>query len=328
MIRILHRSPTQPVRADLKVDALPAALAVPGSFTWVDLVDETEEEIAPMLERDFGFHRLAIDDALVESHAPKLDDWGEYAYLNLHSVMLSGQPLAELTVNEVDIFLGRLFIVTHQRRPAPAVERVWATVIRDERLAGRGASFVLYHLTDELVADVLPVVEALGNEIDQLEDRIFDHPDRRILERIFGIRRALLQLRRVLGPEREVLAKLARGDARVVPEDDRVYFRDVYDHLFRLFELSEGLRDLASGALDTYISVQSNRMNEVMKTLTIITTLFMPISFLASFFGMNYFLPTAADTIWVGARGFALVLGLMLLVPLGMLAWMRRRAWM
>jgi magnesium transporter len=328
MIRILHRTPSAPARTDLTIQDLPSALVVPDSFTWLDLVDEAGVDIAPVLERDFGFHRLAIDDALVESHAPKLDDWGAYTYVNLHSVEVEGEHPAALRILEADIFLGQNYIVTHQRKPAPAMDRVWAAVIRDERLAQRGASFVLYHLTDELVADVLPVVEALGNEIDDVEDRIFDSPDHRVLEQIFGVRRSLLQLRRVLGPEREVLAKLARGDARVVPEADRVYFRDVYDHLFRLFELSEGLRDLASGALDTYISVQSNRLNEVMKTLTIITTLFMPLSFLASFFGMNFFLPPAGGTFWIGPGLLVVVLGLMVLLPLAMLGWMRRRAWM
>lgn len=142
------------------------------------------------------------------------------------------------------------------------------------------------------------------------------------------MKRALLRLRRIIAPQREVLNKLARGDFAVVSSDDRVYFRDVYDHLVRLHEISENLRDLLGSALDSYLSVVNNRMNEVMKVLTVITTLFMPLSFLAGFFGMNFFQPTVPLEAWTSRTAFWLMLVTMVLAPVGMAIYMRRRGWL
>jgi magnesium transporter len=131
-----------------------------------------------------------------------------------------------------------------------------------------------------------------------------------------------------VAPQREVLNKLARGDYALIDARDRMFFRDVYDHLVRLYDISESLRDLVGGALDTYLSVVNNRMNDVMKTLTVITTLFMPMSFLVGFFGMNFFQATVPFEAWTGRVAFGFVIATMIVVPLGMFLWMRRRAWM
>ncbi len=132
---------------------------------------------------------------------------------------------------------------------------------------------------------------------------------------------------RILLPQREVMNKLARDEYRVVDPRDRIFFRDIYDHLVRLHDLNESLRDLASGALDSYLSVVNNRMNDIMKTLTIITTLFMPITFLTGFFGMNFFEPVANLVGWTAREVFSVTLAIMLLFPVGMFLWMRRRTW-
>ena len=153
-------------------------------------------------------------------------------------------------------------------------------------------------------------------------------PPADIVQRIFTLKRATLHLRRVLSPLREVLNKLARDDYDVIDAKDRVYFRDVYDHLVRLHDISESLRDLVGGVLDTYLSVINNRMNEIMKTLTLITTLFMPIAFVTGFFGMNFFQPIADQLLpWTSNFSFIVVLLIILGTPLGMFLWMRRRKW-
>ena len=156
-----------------------------------------------------------------------------------------------------------------------------------------------------------------------------DKPSNEIVQRIFTLKRATLHLRRVLSPLREVLNKLARDDYAVIDAKDRVYFRDVYDHLVRLHDISESLRDLVGGVLDTYLSVINNRMNEIMKTLTIITTLFMPIAFVTGFFGMNFFQPVANGLIpWTDNPAFILMMIIVIGTPLGMFIWMRKRKWM
>jgi magnesium transporter len=187
----------------------------------------------------------------------------------------------------------------------------------------------LYRLTDEVVASYMPVVEEIDEAVDRAEDEIFGHPTPDVLERIFTLKRAVLHLRRIIGPLLEVLNRLARDDYAVIDTRARVYFRDVYDHLVRLHDITESIRDLVSGTLDTYLSVINNRMNDIMKTLTIITTMFMPISFIASFFGMNYFQPVEESLIpWTGLPFFVFILGITVLTPAFMYWWVRRRGWM
>jgi magnesium transporter len=295
---------------------------------WIDLVSEPPDACRPILRETFGFHPLAVEDALEEAHVPKVDDWGQYVYLVLHAVAFDPQGNEPLNTLELDVFLGKNYLVTYQSRPIAAVERVWTACQRDARHLQRGVGRLLYELADELVADYMPTVEAMDEAIDGIEDEIFGQPTPTLLARIFALKRALLHLRRIIAPQREVLNKLARGDYGVIDEGNRVFFRDVYDHFVRLYDITEGLRDLVGGALDTYLSVVSNRMNEVMKTLTVITTLFMPVSFLVGFFGTNFFQPVAPLTAWTDWPAFVLMLLAMVVVPAGMFLWMRKRAWM
>jgi magnesium transporter len=309
----------------LTPETLATALRDAAGLLWVDLVGEPPDVCEPILRETFGFHPLAIEDALEESHVPKIDDWGQYLYLVLHAVVLND---GDVDTVELDLFLGKNYVVTHQTRPLAAVDRVWTACQRDARQLERGAGRLLYSLADELVADYMPVIEGIDEAIDQIEDQIFDNPHPRMLENIFSLKRALLKLRRIITPQREVLNKLARGDYGVIAAQDRVFFRDVYDHFFRLYDVSESLRDLLGGALETYLSVVNNRMNDVMKTLTVITTLFMPLSFVVGFFGMNFFQPAISLNAWTGQGAFALTLAGMVLTPAVMYIWMRRRGWL
>ncbi|MGQ9598457.1 MAG: magnesium/cobalt transporter CorA [Anaerolineae bacterium] len=312
--------------AELQPKELATALADIHGLVWVDLTDESPESCQSLLLETFGFHPLAVDDALVESHIPKIDDWGSYLYLVLHAIVFDEQNEGIGTV-ELDLFLGDRYVVSYHEQPIAAVDRVWNLCQRDRRHLQKGADHLLYRLADELVASYMPVIERMDELIDRIEDQLFDHPAATTIERLFALKRALLHLRRILAPQREVFNKLARDDYGVIDIADRIFFRDVYDHLVRLHDISESLRDLVSGALDTYLSVINNRMNEIMKTLTLITTLFMPLSFVTGFFGMNFFQPTIPLDAWTGQITFALVLVGMLLIPLGMYLWMRKRAW-
>jgi magnesium transporter len=156
---------------------------------------------------------------------------------------------------------------------------------------------------------------------------VFSKPTPETLERLFSLKRTLLAMRRIIAPQREVLNKLARDDYRMIDPRDRIFFRDVYDHLVRLHDLNESMRDLVGGALDMYLSVINNRMNEVMKTLTVITTLFMPISFVAGFFGMNFFEPVAHMTRWTDQPAFIVMFLITILLPISIYMWLRRRTW-
>lgn len=327
MIRALYRRPDGAVRFDVKPDEFEALTRDPAGLLWVDMVQEPAANCEPILRDTFRFHPLAVADALVQSHVPKVDDWSEYLYVVLHAVAFD-QNDGGMTTLELDVFWGKNYVITHQDRALDAVERVWQACRRDERHLAAGASYLMYRLADELVSDYMPAVESIDETIDSIEDQVFLAPPMTLPEQIFTLKRTLLHLRRIIPPQREVLNKLARGDFAVVAPDDRVYFRDVYDHLVRMYDITENLRDLVGGVLDTYLSVVNNRMNEVMKTLTLITTLFMPLSFLAGFFGMNFFAPVTALDVWTDKPAFLVVIALMFVIPGIMYWWMRRRAWM
>ena len=328
MIRSLYYQPKQTLRTDLSAEEYPRAVKGHGSLLWVDFSGEPPEVCEPILQ-GFGFHPLSIDDALQETHSPKLDDWGKYLYIVLNYVQLQGDINTgwETGIDELDIFLGPNFVITHHDEPVAALDETWSACHRDPRTVKEGADHLLYKIIDNIVAGYMPIVEQVDQAIDEIEDEIFDSPTPRTLERLFGLKRALLALRRILLPQREVLNKLARDDYLMIDPKDRIFFRDIYDHIVRLHDLSESLRDLVGGALDTYLSVINNRMNEVMKTLTVITTLFMPLSFIVGFFGMNFFVSNVPVSTWVERPVFYAILGIMLLTPFGMYFWMRHRTW-
>jgi len=327
MIRSIFHPNDGNLRLDLAISDFSDALKDPDGLLWVDFENTPAETDEPLLREVFNFHPLAIDDALQETHVPKIDDWEEYLYIVLHAVVFNREEGDHVDTLELDIFLGKNFIVTHHDQSIAAVDQVWSTCQRDERYWKNGVDHLLYRLADEVVASYMPVVEALDLEIDEAEDQVFDNPTPRILERIFRLKRAVLHLRRVIGPQREVLNKLARDEYIVIGTKERVYFRDIYDHLVRLYDITESIRDLVSGTLDTYLSVINNRMNDIMKTLTIITTLFMPISFVTGFFGMNFFGPVAPLFVWTGRVAFVFTLMLMITIPVGMFLWISRRGW-
>ncbi len=328
MIRSLWRSPDGRVSYDLGPEAMASALAEPAGLLWLDFEAEPPETCEPILRRTFGFHPLAIDDALQETHVPKLDDWGQYLYIALHAVALDRQDGARIDTHELDVFLSRNYLVSHHDQPLASVDRVWERCRKDGRHLAEAGDHVFYLLTDELVAAYMQVFEDIDDELDVLEGQIFSNPSSATLASIFTLKRAVLTLRRVIAPQREVLNKLARDDFRIIDARDRIYFRDVYDHLVRLFDINESMRDQVGGALDTYLSVINNRMNDIMKTLTVITTLFMPISFVAGFFGMNFFQPNTPLLPWTGRPAFAVMLATTLLTPLVIYLWIRRRGWM
>jgi magnesium transporter len=329
MIRSLYFTPTKTVQTDLPLQELPRLAKSKRGLLWVDFSGEAPEVCQPILEQ-FGFHPLAIDDALQERHTPKVDDWDDYLYLVLDTIhLLSRDGLGwDTESEELDIFLGRNFIVTHHDLPIPPLDEVWANLPRDLRTLQEGADHLLYKIIDRLTSDYMQFVEQLDIAINEIEDEVFKQPDRSTLERLFSLKRALQAMRRIITPQREVMNKLARDDFAVIDPRDRIFFRDIYDHMVRLHDLNESLRDLVSGALDTYLSVINNRMNEVMKTLTIITTLFMPLTFITGFFGMNFFEASGLFKPWTGTFFFYLTLLSMVLVPIGMYYWMRRRTWL
>ncbi|MCS7088990.1 MAG: magnesium/cobalt transporter CorA [Thermoflexales bacterium] len=330
-IRILQRAPDGTMQPRTE-DGTPllTLLAERGMLLWIDILDPSEGEdqvVSRLLREELRFHPLAVDDALDETHLPKVDDWGEYIYLVLHTVSFN-PDLSHLHTRELDAFVGRNYLVTYHTEPIAVLERLWQSVQRDDRRSRRGADYLLYQLCDAIASDYMPCIDEIDAALDAIQSDVFTRFDTSLAERIFRLKSAVLALRRVLGPQREVLAKLARGDFTVIDFKERVYFRDVYDHFVRLTDLNETLRDLVSGTMDTYLSVVANHTNNVVKALTIVSLLFMPLTFITGFFGMNFFGASIELTFeaerWIL---FAAAVMVMFAFPIAMLLYIRHRGW-
>jgi len=328
VIHSIFYQPGKPLQTDLTLASLQKVFRARRGVLWVDFCGETPETCQPILE-SFGFHPLAIDDALQETHSPKIDDWGNYIYVVLNYMHMNNADKDQwgTEIDELDVFLGLNYVVTHHDHQLPEIDETFASIQRDQRPFQEGSDHLLYKIIDNVVMNYMPVIERIDEEINEIEDQVFDRPTSGTLEQLFALKRVLLAMRRILLPQREVLNKLARDDYAVIDRKDRIFFRDVYDHLVRLHDLNETMRDLVGGALDMYLSVINNRMNDVMKTLTIITTLFMPLTFVTGFFGQNFFEPLGMMKAWTTPLAFLIMLIVTVTLPIGMYTWMRRRTW-
>ena len=234
MIRTFYFLPGEEPRTDIPVKDFSNCLSNPNALFWVDFIGEPDPSAEAILTGIFRFHPLAVDDALQETHTPKVDDWGDYLYIVLNAISIGSDDGLDIKINELDVFLGRNYVVTHHDVPIPALEKAWKSINSDKRYTSHGPDHLLYKIIDDLVADYWPLVETLDAEIDWIEDQVFTNAKPEMMERMFALKRALVALRRIITPQREVLNRLARDDFEVVDSKDRIFFRDIYDHLVRL----------------------------------------------------------------------------------------------
>ena len=324
-MRILIAKDDQTFIETTSLDAVRASLEDQDTLIWVDLYHDTSEESRQVMIELFNFHPLSVDDALVEIHVPKIDNWGDYLYLSLIAVKFD-QPLDDIDkAIELDVFLGSNFLVTYHHENFPAVDVVWNQLLRNENHPLRSSKLILYQIIDQLADEYMKMIDFLDMRIDQLEEPLIEKPNRKLLEEVFTIKRSLLNLRRIVVPQSEVLNKLSRGDFEIIALHERMYFRDVYDHLARVHEIIENLREIISSVLDIYLSVINNRLNSTIKTLTIITTLFMLLSLVNEFFGVNIFAADNQLTRWSGEINLGLIIAVAFSLLLIMFLWMRRR---
>ncbi len=299
---------------------------------WLDIHDpdgKYSSQVERLFRDVFQFHPLSIEDALQESNHPKLDDWDRYLYTVFHAIDFDPDT-DELRLHELDAFLGRNYLVTYHTEPLSVVDKVRQVIQRDsENRLKRRPDHVLYLLMDRGVDEHLAAIEHLDEAIETLMDLILEKPSFELMGRIYQIKRSVARVYRIIVPQREVANRLARDQYAQVGTRDRIYFRDVYDGLVRLHGLVEGNRDLVSGAIETYLSISANRTNDVMKTLTIVTVLFLPLNFLAGFFGMNFFADNIAIDSWAPGKIllFVLTCACMLGSASAFWWWGRKRGW-
>lgn len=289
---------------------------------WIDVEGQGPEEERALSEL-FNLHSLVIEDIFSDSPHPKVEDFGHYLYVVVHGIDRNAEKPEELNTLELDLILGERFVLTHRSAPMRSTETVEAELKRSPRLLQKGASFLAHSILDHITDHYLPVMDRFDEEIEELESKIMTDPHPSMLEQIFDLKRSLQRVRRVALHQKEILQRLSRGEFDLVDRTALPFYRDVYDHFVRVADLTDSYRDLVAASLEIYLSMQSQRLNEVMKVLTLISTIMLPLTFIAGVYGMNFdFMP---ELHW--KYGYAFALGLMFVIAIGLYTFFKTRRW-
>jgi len=300
---------------------LPALLADPANAVWIDL-ENTGREGFEQLEPTLLFHPMAIDDCIMDVNFPRVDDYDKYVYLAVHSARWDeGDP--EPLIKELDVLLGKNYIVTYHEEPTRGIAKAMDLVTRRGQLLARGPDHLLYFILDVMVDNYMPILEKIQTRVDEFEERVVRTPSRELLTEVLHFKRATAALRRIVGPQRDTLLALTRDEYDVIRPEMRPYLRDVYDRLARISDLLDSFRDELATMLDIYVSQVSNSLNEVMKVLTAITVVIVPVTLVASIYGMNVKFP-GIDT----RHGFYEAVAIMVVTAAAMLWYFRSRKWL
>lgn len=297
------------------------ALSEQQKIIWVDL-DRPSDEEAQILGDGFHFHPLAIEDCLHELQRPKLDNYDGYFFAVMHAVVLAEKRM-QLKVGELDMFVSQRYIVTFHKDELQSVATTMDVYRKNPALFEKGTDFVLYNLLDALVDEYFPLLDDIDGRLNRIEERIFKRPDQSVLNDLFKLRRGITRIRRMISPQRDIVNLMLRHDFGYMSDESRAYFMDVYDHLMRLFDMADLYHDMISTSMDAYLSSVSNSMNNIMKVLTVITTIIMPLTVITGIYGMNFDMP---ELRW--RYGYPWALGLMAASVIIMITYIRRKHWL
>jgi magnesium transporter len=286
--------------------------------TWVDVLDPDEPSLTAIAAR-FGLHQLAVEDCLHFPQRVKIDLYPESAFMVwIFPRHGNGRIIRDV---ELDVFLGEGFLITSHRDSVPVIDAIAADAAR---ALSRGAVWILHSLLDRGVDELFPIIDDLSETLDDLESIMLDAPGADDLQRLYATKRALVRVYRVVSGERDILRSMARRQ-EYISQEAYLYFQDIGDHLARAVDAIDTYRDVASGAMDIYLSAVNNRMNAIMKQLTVVATIFMPLTLISGIYGMNVVkgMWPPVDAAW----SFAAVIGSMLVITVGMLWVFKKRSW-
>lgn len=328
-IEAYYLTPDGKLNRSLSKEDIKAAFESKEGLLWVDITG-TREDDGRFLEEIFHFHHLAAEDCTSPLiHPPKIDEFGDHLFIIVHGINYA--VISEIVETaELAIFLGAHFMVSNHNSPLYSVDAVRQKVEDDGRPMKRGADFLCHALIDTLIDNILPTIDKMSDIAQDIEEETLREPKQATLEAILNLKRSTLRVHRVMVPQREIFNRLSRGDYQVIREEAKIFYRDVYDHLVRIEDLNQIIRDRVDNALATYLSSVANRQNEVMKTLAIVATIFLPLTLLAGIYGMNFENMPELKWEW----GYFIVLGIIFSTILlclwrfrssGWIAWGRRR---
>lgn len=306
-----------------KVDGLGLSRSEPG-IAWINVCGVHDSDLIGALGTTFQIHPLVLEDVLNTDQRPKIEDYEDYLYIVLRAFRES-EGGSELESEQISLIVGNGYVISFQEMETDQFQLVRDRIGNPKaKIRKEGADYLAYTLIDTLVDNYFLVLEALGERLEDLEEALVVEPSRDALQEIHDLKREMLYFRKALWPLREVIGALSRNDSGLVKPTTVIYIRDVYDHAVQAIDTLETYRDILSGILDIYLSSISNRMNQIMKVLTIISTVFIPLTFIAGLYGMNFKYMPELEWEW----GYPAVLMLMLGVVLTMLVFFRRQKWL
>jgi magnesium transporter len=316
---------------DLDVFLMPTLLADTNLFLWVDLEASSVEEAKSILEGVFHFHPLSIEDCINESPSPKVetyepkedDRFANYLFMVIHAVDYSRKN-GVFDTSELNFFLGKNFLVTFHSVPLRSVAQVEERCLKSTVHVARAPDRVAHALLDTLVDNYKPALEELSIEIAELEDEVLRKPEPETLQRILAVKKEVLHLRQIIGPQREVLKRFALGEFKLIRAHLVPYYRNVYDSLFHIGDLSQGYMDSLTGILQIYLNLSANKTSEIVKILTIITIITTPLMIVGTWYGMNF--ENMPEVKWQHGYGFAF--GLTLVTTALTLIYFRKKRWL
>jgi len=318
-----YLKPDGELQDQLNLEQIKNSLATGEGLLWVDIEDVTDED-AELLSDVFHLHPLAVEDCVSKNiHPPKIDDFEDYLFIIVHGINYHVESEVVETT-ELALFLGKNYMVTSHDVPMRSISTILDRIRKDGRLMRRGADFFAHDLIDALVDNIMPTIEEMDEKNDQLEAEALHEPKRETLMSIMQLKRSILALTRVILPQREIVNRLSRGEYALISERTQIYYRNIYDHLVRIEMLTLGLRDMTESVLSTYLSSVSNRMNEVMKVLTLIATIFIPLTFIAGIYGMNF--ANMPELQW--RYGYFTILIVMAVIGISLAVYFKRRSWL
>jgi len=315
-------SPAGDVKHGLSEEEIIASFESSQGLLWVDITDIGEADVK-FLEQGFHFHQLAIEDAVSpEQHHSKVDDFEDYLFIMVHGINYMAETDIVETA-ELAIFLGNNFVVSVHNLPLQSIDAIRSQVDNNGRPMRQGTYFLAHAIIDTLVDNVLPIIDRMSEMTDDVEENAIRRPQQATLEAILKLKRSTLRIHRVMSPQRDVLNRLSRGDYPIIKEEARIFYRDIYDHLIRIEDLNQAIRDRTDNALATYLSSMANRQNETMRVLSMVATIFLPLTLLAGIYGMNFENMPELSWPW----GYFAVLGVIAAVILILLWWFWARNW-
>ena len=293
------------------------------SITWINIDGIHDTEILGRLGDCFGFHPLILEDILNTQQRPKVEDFTDYVYVVMKMIDYE-RGVKQISFEQVSLILGKNYLISFQEKPLEIYEPIRNIIKLDKsKIRKTGPDYLAYLLMDSIVDNYFRVLEDIGERIENIENRIITNPEQKTLKTIYNLKRDMLFMRKSVWPLREVISKLERGEISLIRNSTRIYMRDIYDHTIQITDTIETYRDMLSGMIDIYLSSTSNRLNGVLKILTVIATIFIPVTFIASIYGMNFkYMPEFA---W--RWSYPVVWIVILVIIVSMLIYFKKKKW-